>query len=125
MTWDELAVVQRAAAQHLFGANDSTYERAACGRAYYAAYALVTSRLSGVRTFGRGWSNPPHATLPAHIDGIAGLNEAARRELRRALRRLRQRREDADYRPGATVDRNSARERMRDVGKVFMLLKQG
>jgi len=42
--------------------------------------------------------------------------------VRRALRRLRARREDADYRPGVTVDRRSALESLRDVAEVFLAL---
>jgi hypothetical protein len=124
MTWEDLAVAQKAAAQYLFGANNPTYDRAVCGRAYYAAYALVTSRLPPGISFAHGWGNPAHATLPAHVGNVAGLQEADRREVRRALRRLRQRREDADYRPGITVDRDSARESMRDARQVFMILNQ-
>lgn len=122
MTWEALAGIHRAAAQYLFTANDSTYDRAVCGRAYFAAYALVSSRLPAGITFGRGWGNPPHATLPAYVGNIAGISESARREVRRALRRLRQRREDADYRPGRTVDPTSARESMRDAAQVFAIL---
>lgn len=97
---------------------------AVCGRAYYAAYALVTSRLPTTTTFSRGWSNPSRATLPAYVDNISGLHDADRRAVRRALRRLRQRREDADYRPGITVDQHSARESMRDVSQLLAILNQ-
>jgi hypothetical protein len=124
MTWEDLSTIQLATAQHLSGTKDATFERAVCGRAYYAAYALVTSRLSINRNFARGWSNPPHAKLPAYAGNIAGLHQVDRREIRRALRRLRQRREDADYRPGITVDRSSARESMRDIAQVFVILNR-
>ena len=122
MTWKDLADAQQASAKHLWATNDPTFERAVCGRAYYAAYALVTSHLSPAMQFAHGRNNPPHATLPAYVGNIAGLPQSARREVRRALRRLRHRREDADYRPGVTVDRNSARESMRDVSQVFAIL---
>ena len=122
MTWEDLAAAQQAAAQHLFGTKQPNYYRAVCSRAYYAAYALVTSRLPAGLAFGHGWSNPAHATLPAYVGNIAGLPDAHRREIRRALRRLRQRREDADYRPGITVDWSSARESMRDAHQVFGIL---
>ena len=85
MTWKELAAVQQAAAQYLFGTKEPIYERAICGRAYYAAYAPVTSRLSATTTFSRGWSNPSHATLPAYVDNISGLHDADRRAVRCAL----------------------------------------
>ena len=117
-------MVQQASARHLFAANESTYDRAVCGRAYYGVYALVTSCLPAGMSFGRGWNNPPHALLPAYIGNISGLQETARREMRRALRRLRQRREDADYRPGVTLDRASARQSMRDAHQVFAILNE-
>jgi hypothetical protein len=122
MTWEELAVAQQTAARHLWGTGDPVYQRAVCGRAYYAAYALVTSCLSSSIQFGGGWNNPPHAKLPGYVGNIAGLQETDRREVRRALRRLRQRREDADYRPGITVNRSSARESIRDASQVFAIL---
>lgn len=42
---------------------------------------------------------------------------------KRGLRRLRHRREDADYRPGVTVDFRAARDSLRDVAGVFYLLQ--
>jgi hypothetical protein len=122
MTWEDLAAIQQAAAQYLFAAEESAHDRAICGRAYYAAYALITSRLPAGMAFAHGWNNPPHAKLPTYIDSIRKLKEPERREVRRAVRRLRQRREDADYRPGITVDRASARESMRDARQVFAIL---
>jgi hypothetical protein len=122
MTWEDLAACHRYTAQHLFGTKVPTHDRAICGRAYYAAYALVTARLSRSTIFGRGWRNPEHGKLPAYVEQIAGLRNADRSSVRRALRRLRQRREDADYRPGSTVDTRTALESMRDVSEVFRIL---
>lgn len=107
---------------HLFGARDVRFARGVCGRAYYAAYALVTSRLPASISFARGWRNPHHAMLPSHVDQIAGLSERDRRSIRRALRRLRLRREHSDYRPGITVDNNTAVESLYDLDRVFMIL---
>ena len=122
MSWDDLATAHQATARHLFVSDDSTYRRAVCNRAYYAAYALVTSRLPAGMSFGHGWHNPQHANLPSFVGNIAGLPETHCREIRRALRRLRQRREDADYRPGISVGRDSARESVRDAGQIFAIL---
>lgn len=119
MTWQELAACQRAAAQHLFGTRESSFGRSVCNRAYYAAYALVTAHLPSGMTFGRGWRNPEHANLRKYVNNITCLGEAEREAIRRALNRLRQRRENADYRSGITVDINEARESMRDVAEVF------
>ena len=122
MTWRELAECQRVMAVHLFGTRDPRFARGVCGRAYYAAYALVTARLPASMTFGRGWRNPEHAKLPAHVGQIAGLSEADRRIVKRALRRLRLRREDADYRPGITVDGLAARDSLDDLARVLKIL---
>jgi uncharacterized protein (UPF0332 family) len=122
VTWEELAAIHRAAANHLFGMHNPLYERAVCSRAYYAVYALITSRLPSSVAFGRGWQNPQHVKLPKYVANIAALHENERRAIRRALRRLRQRREDADYRPGITVDRLTANESIRDVSEVFEIL---
>ena len=39
-----------------------------------------------------------------------------------ALSQLRQRREDADYRPGVEVNRTAARESWRDLATIIVLL---
>jgi hypothetical protein len=124
MTWKELADDHRDTAQHLIKSDDARLSRGVCNRAYCAAYAMVTAHLPEGITFGRGWRNPEHARLPAHVSQIGGLSEDCRRAIRRALRRLRQRREDSDYRPGITVDMRTARESLRDAGTVFLLLER-
>ena len=78
MTWEDLAAIHQAAAQHLFAAEKPTHDRAVCGRAYYAAYALITSRLPTGMAFQHGWNNPPHARLPAYVDNIRKLKEPER-----------------------------------------------
>jgi hypothetical protein len=122
MTWKDLADCQHGAAKHLRAAMGKGFDRAVCSRAYYAAYALVTSRLPTGISFGRGWQNPPHANLAKYVARIASLREVERTAVKTALSRLRARREDADYRPGITVDDGSARESMRDAAEVFRIL---
>ncbi|HEY3244576.1 MAG TPA: hypothetical protein VGM03_14630 [Phycisphaerae bacterium] len=124
MTWTELAEIQRAIAQHLMTTKDPRFVRGVCSRAYYAGYALVTARLPESMLFGRGWRNPEHARLPGYVNQISGVGEIGRRAIRRALRRLRHRREDADYRPGITVDTSTALQSMRDVAEIFSLLNR-
>src|SRR5262245_4454551 len=79
MTWEELASCQHATARHLMATKDPRFARGVCSRAYYAAFAMVTARLPQSLTFGRGWQNPEHAKLTAHVSHIAGLSEVARR----------------------------------------------
>lgn len=123
MTWRELAHIQYSAARLLAARSDVAQDRPACGRAYYAAYSLVTHRLTPANiNYAHGWRNPAHADLPRYVNQIPGLAPARQRAVRRALRRLRQRREDADYRPALTVDRAAARESLRDVAEVFLIL---
>jgi hypothetical protein len=122
MTWIELSELHRETAKWLMESKDSIHHRAVCGRPYYSTYALVTSKLPlGVR-FGRGWNNPEHAKLPGYVNQITGLGEEQRRTVKRAIRRLRQRREDADYRPGISVTEREPRESLRDVEEIRGIL---
>jgi uncharacterized protein (UPF0332 family) len=101
---------------------DEKLYRAACTRAYYSAYAAITARIPPNTVFAHGWQNPAHAALPGHVDQIAGLSAAKKRDIRTALSLLRQRREDADYRPGIDVTRTSARQSWRDLTTIIKLL---
>ncbi len=122
MAWLDVAKMQRESAQYLAEAAEDGFSRAICSRAYYAAYAAATARLPSHIQFGRGWGNPEHAKLPEYVSQIVGLSANARREVKRGLRRLRHRREDADYRPGRTVDFRTARDSLRDAAAIFYLL---
>lgn len=124
MTWREIATCKLATAQHLVAHRKADFDRPICRLAYDAAYALITAHLPGGMRFGRGRQNPDHTNVPAHVSHIAGLHELQRRAVRRAIRRLRQRREDADYRPGITVNQTSAHESMRDAHEVFRILNR-
>jgi hypothetical protein len=122
MTWNELAAMQRYATKHLIDRRDDQLYRTACTRAYYSAYAAITSRLPAGTIFAHRWQNPAHAALPGHVDQIAGLSAKKRHAVRIALAQLRQRREDADYRPGVDVNRAAARESWRDLATILALL---
>jgi uncharacterized protein (UPF0332 family) len=122
MTWKELADCQHAAARHLRAAMVQGFDRAICSRAYYAVYALITSRLPAGISLGRGWQNPQHANLPKYVARISNLDDDERRAVKTALNRLRTRREYADYHAGITVDNRSARESMRDAAEVYRIL---
>jgi hypothetical protein len=119
--WDELANTQLSAARSL--APSPSTARPYCSRAYYAAYSLVTHRLEPAKiSFAHGWRNPAYADLPKYVAVLAGLDDTGKRAVRRALRRLRQRREDADYRPRMTIDGRTARESLRDAAEIFRIL---
>jgi len=122
MTWNELSEIQRYAARHLIDQRDGKLYRTACTRAYYSAYATITARVPPGTIFAHGWQNPAHAALPGHVDQIAGISVAKKNAIRIALSQLRQRREDADYRPGVKVNRAAARECWRDLATIIVLL---
>jgi uncharacterized protein (UPF0332 family) len=122
MNWNELSDIQSYATRHLIAQRDGKLYRSACTRAYYSAYAAITARVSPGTVFAHGWQNPAHAALPGHVDQIAGLSAAKKDAIRIALSQLRQRREDADYRPSVEVDRSAARESWRDLATILVLL---
>jgi uncharacterized protein (UPF0332 family) len=98
--------------------------RASVSRAYYSAYSAVTAALmeDGVSTFGR-FKNPDHGNLPALVmNHLSALDMADRRSVAQAIRRLRTRREDADYRPGVRIDESSIRTAIKDMSEVFRVL---
>jgi hypothetical protein len=66
-------------------------------------------------TFAHGWNNPAHEQVPDLILHNTTLPMNTRRRLRKLLRVLREAREDADYRPGITIDRTLALNCLRDA----------
>jgi len=119
-TWAEMSRDSLGAAKSLLG--ESRF-RSSVSRAYYAAYTAIAGVLveRGVR-FARGWNNPQHELLPRYVSNSDAFEPATRQQLNRAIRRLRLRREDADYRPRNPVDRAIALECVRDAASVMYLL---
>lgn len=122
MDWKELSDVQGSATECLRTVDLRLHARSICNRSYYSAYSLVTAHLPDGIQFGRGWRNPEHAKLPGYVNQIGGLTENGKRRVKTAIRRLRQRREDADYRPGIRVNQADAREAIRDVEEIRRIL---
>jgi|SRR6266498_2810651 len=122
MTWLELAAMQRHVTKHLLDERENRLCRACCTHAYYAAYAAITEQIPAGVVFAHGWQNPAHAALPGHVDQILGLSASKKEAIRIALAQLRQRREDADYRPQVPLNRTSARESWRDLTTILILL---
>ena len=122
MTWDELSEIQKYAVRHSIDQRDEKLYRSACTQAYYSAYAAITARIRARTRFAHGWQNPRHAALPGYVDQIAGLSAAKKAAIRVALSQLRQRREDADYRPAVQMNRATARESWRDLTTIITLL---
>jgi uncharacterized protein (UPF0332 family) len=120
-TWEEMSHDSFRAAQKLLAEG---HLRSSVSRSYYAAYAVVSGEL--VRrglTFAHGWNNPSHEQVAALIRNGLALPLNLRYQLNRAIRRLRIVREDADYRPGTTVDRRTALAAIHDANLIRQTLE--
>src|SRR5947209_18806631 len=90
--------------------------RSSVSRAYYAAYCAVTSDLAARgASFPYGWNNPSHDQLPELVLHNTTWPRNMRYQVNRALRRLRDTRENADYRPVASLERGDAAAAIRDA----------
>ena len=118
MDWIEIAREQKAAASRLI-VPDRVYPRAACSRAYYAAYALLASLAPSGMTYAHSRNNPSHEQLP---EIIKSLNRTDRSAIMDIVNRLRDSRIAADYGVGRSVSALTARERVRDCAELFSLL---
>jgi uncharacterized protein (UPF0332 family) len=119
-TWDDLSDECIRAAKRLLA--DNMWRRS-INASYYGAYSAVTGKLVAAKvTFARGWNNPAHEQLPDLILNHIRASKSTRREMRRAIRRLRMAREDADYRPGVSVDRQRALDCLHDAADVVRWL---
>ncbi len=119
--WRAISLNSRKAAQHLL---EVECYRSSASRAYYAAYAAITSALvqQGI-TLGYGGNNPGHTGLPVYVlNNLTALPIASRFEINKALRRLYRARVEADYVTAAVVDRAAAKRSVRDLGRVLQLL---
>ncbi len=103
---------------------EETLYRRSISSSYYAAYSAVTAALvkKGV-TFAHGWNNPAHDQLPTLVLHRLALPRNTRFELNKAIRRLRLERENADYRPQAKLDRNTALDCLHDARLVLNILE--
>src|SRR4026208_974990 len=105
-TWQELSQESLASAKTLVAEGRL---RNSVSRAYYAAYAAVTAELTARgMSFAHGWNNPAHEQVPDLVGNNLPLPRATRWRLRSSMRILRRAREDADYRPGVSVDQSLA-----------------
>jgi uncharacterized protein (UPF0332 family) len=98
--------------------------RGSISRSYYAAYCAVTSDLveRGLG-FAHGWNNPGHDQLPQLVLHNTTWPHGTRYRVNRSLRRLRNGREDADYRPGAAIGRQDAVDLFRDADTLIQTLE--
>jgi uncharacterized protein (UPF0332 family) len=84
--------------------------RSSISRAYYAVFSITTAELLHTNVnFKPGWEGPTHTKLPQLArNNLKNLSVRDRRDLCTIIRRLYLARIDADYTPGATIDRTLA-----------------
>ena len=119
--WQIIGLNSRKAAQHFL---DLECYRSSVSRAYYAAYAAVTSELvrQGI-TFGQGSNNPGHAGLPIYIlNNLNMLPITVRFEVNKSVRRMYRARIEADYVAAADMDKAAALRVLRDLSRILQLL---
>ena len=119
--WRAISRNSRKAAQHLL---EVECYRSSVSRAYYAAYAAITSALvlAGI-TLGHGGNNPGHAGLPAYVlNNLTALPMTSRYEINKAVRRLYRARAEADYVATAVVDEAAVKRAIRDLSRVLQIL---
>lgn len=121
MTWHEMSVDCRRAAQHLL---DKECLRSSISRSYYAAYAAVASKLDKAKvSYPAGRGNPRHADMLRYIqNSMRSLSADERRSVRRIFRYLWLSRVEADYIPSASFDRNNALNALRNAKQVMRIM---
>ena len=121
--WRETAEHTLSTAQILREQEDA---RSCVSRAYYAVFQRATAICiahGDAAQFPAGWHNPSHEQLPDLIFNNGNYSLSARRSIRKILRELRPLREDADYRMGRTVDKQTARAALIMANTVFERLE--
>jgi uncharacterized protein (UPF0332 family) len=121
--WQQTGWTTLDTAKHLHQRDD---HRSCVSRAYYAAYQVATAAClahGDKAQFPHGWNNPSHEQLPDLIANNGDLPASNRKQLKKLLRLLRSSREDADYRPGQTVDERTAKTAILFAHSIFELLE--
>lgn len=115
-TWQEMSLDNLEAARKLF---TEDHLRSCISRAYYAAYCAVTAELQKRKIkYPHGWINPAHIQILELVLNNLTMSFAALAAVSKAMRRLRQARESADYRPGVTWKRGDVVVLLRDAVRV-------
>jgi uncharacterized protein (UPF0332 family) len=101
------------------------HARSAASRAYFAAYAAVTSKVADEMSFADGRSNPPHAVLSqvTQHNATKNLNISERKEAARIVRMLQAARLTADYGPGYTVDEITSLQSVKEATRLLQMLE--
>lgn len=100
--WHDRSRIALYSARRLFDAGDWY---GCANRLYYAAFQAVTGVcVERGDAFANSWGNPSHEQVPELVRKMGHLSLSTRRQIVSDLKYLRNAREDADYRPGRTVD---------------------
>jgi len=105
---------------------DHGHFRSSVNRSYYAMYAAITSALisKGFSNFGATKRNPSHTQAFDMYSNHLLSHKAKNRELRSTARRVRMARVNADYMPGITTDKTTAKNILRDAMLVINVLQK-
>jgi uncharacterized protein (UPF0332 family) len=115
-TWRQLSEDSLLAAEALL--QEGRY-RSCISRAYYAAYCAATHEIvQKLTTFSYGRRNPSHELVPAYIRNNLTISQAKKDVISTLTTVLRLYREDADYRPHTSLDKQIARECIRAAAEV-------
>lgn len=119
--WREMSMENLRAAKSLL---DNGCLRSCVNRAYFAAYAAITSELVKLKRveFAQGRKNPSHdqvLTMLVHNLGAKRFGMGTLRQLNTAVRSLRRARLVADYVPGEAIDKELALMAVKDASKVL------
>jgi uncharacterized protein (UPF0332 family) len=114
MSWADMSSQAWSAARMLAGSNN---RRGALNRAYYAAFAALTSEIrKRTMTFPAGYEHPPHVQMGRFVKRcFDDRSKADRQDLRDAIKRLYQARIEADYRHEARFTDTDVRNALFDA----------
>ena len=102
------------------------HPRSCVSRAYYAAYALMSSELVSTRgvKFVLGRDGPSHFLLPTLVENHLRnrMNISKIRGIKAALRRLYNIRLNADYRPNLQISSSDVRDALADAAFILAAL---
>lgn len=121
VSWKEIGLESFRMAQKLLDLDSEEALRSSVSRSYFSAYSLITAFLSPAQFF-RGRQNPDHSQLPRLVNSASQIEASLRATVSRSARFLRAAREDADYRPRRTVDKQTAMECLRRVRAIMRAL---
>ena len=121
-TWDAISQENMESAKKLL---PEGHYRKSISCSYYACYCAITSKLVNTKaSFAHGWKNPGHEQLPKLIVTHLPLSIYDLHKVRKHLILLRQWREDSDYRPHKTIDKNRALEAIIYAQRIITILEE-